>query len=406
MDLRIVYLLDSNEPWTRYCTLVDILDFPEGDPEVESARQEMMAHPQIQELIGKAGTWPGYPLKRHNDARHPLYAISTLADFGLQADDPGIEDIISRVMKHTSSEGMLETQVLIPRAFGGTDKEDWTWLLCDSPTLLYSLLTFQGADQANLAPAVNYLSELVYENGWHCTASPDLGKFKGPGRREEPCPIANIYALKSLGVRTVISVSAVGSLREQIEPRHFVVPDQLIDRTRGTRRSTFCGDGVVVHTGFGDPFCPVLRDVLVESARDAGTVVHPGGTLVVMEGPAFSTRAESFLYRSWGASIIGMTALPEAKLAREAGLCYAILAMSTDYDVWHETEEDVTIETVIANVQANAENARKILGLALGRLESTDLSGCDCCAGSDTVMTSPQRRNPRKMEDISLILER
>jgi hypothetical protein len=213
MDLRIAYLLDSNEPWTRYRTLVDILDFPEGDPEVESARQEMMAHPQVQELIGKAGTWPGYPLKRHNDARHPLYAISTLADFGLQADDPGIEDIISRVVKHTSPEGMLETQVLIPRAFGGTDKEDWTWLLCDSPTLLYSLLTFQGADQANLAPAVNFLSELVYENGWHCTASPDLGKFKGPGRREEPCPIANVYALKSLSTadRKYVKASKIGT---------------------------------------------------------------------------------------------------------------------------------------------------------------------------------------------------
>jgi 5'-methylthioadenosine phosphorylase len=217
---------------------------------------------------------------------------------------------------------------------------------------------------------------------------------------------ANIYALKALGVRTVVSVSAVGSLRQQIEPRHFVIPDQLIDRTKGVRRSTFYGDGVVAHASFGDPFCTRLREVLIECSRSAGVIVHPGGSLVVMEGPAFSTRAESFLYRSMDASIIGMTALPEAKLAREAGICYAILAMSTDYDVWHETEEDVTIETVLANVEANAENARKILARVLKSLEDLDLSGCACCAGSDTVMTSPDHRSPQRMKELRIVLER
>ncbi len=217
---------------------------------------------------------------------------------------------------------------------------------------------------------------------------------------------ANIYALKALGVRTVIAVSAVGSLRQQIEPRHFVVPDQLMDRTKGVRQSTYFGDGVVSHASFGDPFCSSLRDVLIESSREAGVMVHPGGTLVVMEGPAFSTRAESFFYRSLGAAVIGMTALPEAKLAREAGICYAILAMSTDYDVWHETEEDVTINAVIANVQANAENAMKILVGILGKLENLDLSACACCAGSDTVMTAPEKRNPEKMKELRVVLER
>jgi 5'-methylthioadenosine phosphorylase len=217
---------------------------------------------------------------------------------------------------------------------------------------------------------------------------------------------ANIYALKSLGVRTVIAVSAVGSLQQQIEPRHFVVPDQLLDRTKGVRRCTFYGDGIVSHSSFGEPFCDCVRGVLIESCREAGAAVHPGGTLVVMEGPAFSTRAESFLYRSMGASVIGMTALPEAKLAREAGICYAILAMSTDYDVWHEYEEDVTIETVLANVQANVDNARTILGIALGKLGSMDLSGCGCCAGSDTVMTAPEKRNPEKMMELRVVLER
>jgi len=199
---------------------------------------------------------------------------------------------------------------------------------------------------------------------------------------------ANIYAMKASGVRTIISASAVGSLKLQIEPRHFVIPDQLFDRT------------------FGDPFCERLRSILIAAARDNGSVVHPGGTMVVMEGPAFSTRAESLFYRSTDAAIIGMTALPEAKLAREAGICYAIMAMSTDYDVWHETEEDVTIETVIANVQANLENARAILGRALHMLEERDDGECGCCAGSDTIMTAVERRSPRKMEDLRVILER
>ena len=200
----------------------------------------------------------------------------------------------------------------------------------------------------------------------------------GVGHRLLPHEIparANIHALKQLGVEVIISVSAVGSLREEIEPLHMVIPDQLIDRTRG-RESTFFGNGVVAHIGFADPFCPALRDTLSACTHEAGATVHESGALVVIEGPAFSTRAESNLYRAWGASIIGMTALPEAKLAREAELCYGVLACSTDYDVWHDTEGDVTAEMIVANLLRNVEVSRRAVRLALTRLPDSRECGC------------------------------
>ena len=200
----------------------------------------------------------------------------------------------------------------------------------------------------------------------------------GTGHRILPGELpaqANIWALKSIGVEFIISVSAVGSLREDIEPLHMVVPDQLIDRTRG-RSSTFFGEGMVAHIGFADPFCPALRQAVTESTREALATVHSGGTLVVIEGPAFSTRAESFLYRQWGADIIGMTALPEAKLAREAEICFAMLACSTDYDCWHETHEDVTADMIVANLLKNVEVSRRAVRLALQRLPSPRECGC------------------------------
>ena len=200
----------------------------------------------------------------------------------------------------------------------------------------------------------------------------------GVGHRILPSEIparANIHALKQLGVEFILSVSAVGSLREDIEPLHMVVPDQLIDRTRG-RASTFFGEGIVAHIAFADPFCPELRTLLAEVTHEAGATVHRGGTLVVIEGPAFSTRAESNLYRSWGADIIGMTALPEAKLAREAEICYAILACSTDYDVWHDTHEDVSAEMIVANLLRNVQLSRNAVSLALQRLP--DIRNCGC----------------------------
>ena len=200
----------------------------------------------------------------------------------------------------------------------------------------------------------------------------------GVGHRILPSEIpvrANIWALKSLGVEFVFAVSAVGSLREEIAPLHMVIPDQLIDRTRG-RVNTFFGEGIVAHVAFAEPFCPELRALLSATTREAGATVHDSGTLVVMEGPAFSTRAESNLYRSWGAHAIGMTALPEAKLAREAEMCYATLACATDYDVWHDTHEDVSAEMIVANLLKNVAVSRQAVRLALGRLPAERACSC------------------------------
>lgn len=210
----------------------------------------------------------------------------------------------------------------------------------------------------------------------------------GPGHRYSPTDLpyrANVYALKALGVTHLMSISAVGSLREELPPRTRVVPDQIVDRTL-QRPRTFFGDGVVAHVGLGDPYCRLLRAAL-EGAGDANnTPVYAGGTYICIEGPQFSTRAESNLYRSWGASVIGMTAMPEARLAREAELCYAILALVTDYDVWHEEEADVSVEMVLGHLRANAEAAGGIVrALAEGGLPDRE---CGCSTALDgAVMT-------------------
>jgi 5'-methylthioadenosine phosphorylase len=212
----------------------------------------------------------------------------------------------------------------------------------------------------------------------------------GAGHRFSPTELpvrAAIWAFKDLGVEYLISVSAVGSLRERIAPLDLIIPDQLIDRTRN-RSSTFFGEGVVAHVSMADPFCPHLADTLYESATGAGATVHKGGTLVVIEGPAFSTRAESELYRQWGADIIGMTALPEAKLAREAEICYATIACCTDYDVWHLSEEDVTVELVVQNLLRNVETAKQVVRGAARSLPPRD--GCPCVhALRDAIITDP-----------------
>lgn len=194
----------------------------------------------------------------------------------------------------------------------------------------------------------------------------------GKGHRLSPSEVpsqANIYALKSLGVEHIISVSACGSLREELAPLDVVIPDQIFDRTKGIRPSTFFGDGLVVHISFADPFCSELSDVLFRAAQQAGANVHRGGTFVVMEGPQFSTKAESDLYRRWGFDLIGMTALPEAKLAREAEICYATLAMVTDYDVWRTPEESVTVELVVQNLAKNVATAQAIVRAAIGEID-------------------------------------
>ena len=200
----------------------------------------------------------------------------------------------------------------------------------------------------------------------------------GPGHRILPGELparANVYALKTLGVEIIVGVSAVGSLREDIEPLHLVVPDQLIDRTRG-RPATFFGEGLVAHIAFADPFCPEVRPALVTAGRQAGATAHNGGTYVAIEGPAFSTRAESNLYRTCGADVIGMTALPEAKLAREAEICYAMLACATDYDCWHEDEADVSAELIVANLRKNVAVSQETLRLFLRRLPADRRCGC------------------------------
>ncbi len=225
----------------------------------------------------------------------------------------------------------------------------------------------------------------------------------GRGHRISPTEIpvrANLWALKSLGVEWVISVSAVGSLREDIAPRDLVIPDQLFDRTK-SRVNSFFEQGIVVHCTFAEPFCPTLSKLLLDAARELGDVkVHAGGTYVCMEGPFFSTRAESHVYRKLGMDIIGMTALPEAKLAREAELCYATIACATDYDCWHESEESVTVEMVIGHLNANVTNAQRILRLIAQKIPSThtDLP-CGCAQALATAIVTDPKLIPAEVKD-------
>jgi 5'-methylthioadenosine phosphorylase len=186
---------------------------------------------------------------------------------------------------------------------------------------------------------------------------------------------ANLYGLKVLGVEYILSASAVGSLKEEYKPLDLVIPDQFFDRTRG-RISTFFGDGLVAHVGFAHPFCGSLSGIAVRSAEEAGATVHKGGAYVCMEGPQFSTLAESRLYRSWGMDIIGMTNLQEAKLAREAEICYTTIALVTDYDCWHPDHDHVTVDMIIANLTQNSKTAQQVIAGAVGYLpfERT----CEC----------------------------
>jgi len=218
----------------------------------------------------------------------------------------------------------------------------------------------------------------------------------GAGHRILPHEInyrANIFAMKSLGVEWLISLSAVGSMREEIRPGDMVIVDQFIDRTQG-RPSTFFGDGIAAHVSFGKPVSPVLAGILhdaaVETLAGSEVRVHRGGTYLVMNGPQFSTRAESDLHRSWGIAVIGMTNMPEAKLAREAEISYATIALATDYDCWHDSEEEVSVEAVIAVVMQNAANARRVIAAAVPRIPAQH----DCIAATalkNAIMTAPER---------------
>ena len=204
----------------------------------------------------------------------------------------------------------------------------------------------------------------------------------GRGHRFLPSEVnyrANIYGMKQLGVEQIISVSAVGSMKEEIVPGHIVIPDQFFDRTQGKRASTFFGAGVVGHVQFADPICGELAAILAEASVQVGASVHRGGTYLCIEGPNFSTRAESKIYRSWGVDIIGMTNVPEARLAREAEICYGTVALATDYDCWHEGHDDVSVEAVIAIIKQNVATAREIIRAASQRIaEERKKRDCGC----------------------------
>ena len=227
----------------------------------------------------------------------------------------------------------------------------------------------------------------------------------GRGHRLLPSELnfrANIYGFKSLGAEWILSASAVGSMREDVKPRDILIPDQFFDRTKA-RASTFFGDGLVVHVAFADPTCQALGESLYRAAREEGATVHRGGTYLCMEGPQFSTRAESRIYRSWGVDVIGMTNIQEAKLAREAEICYATLALVTDYDVWHETEEDVTVGGVVAILLENAAMAKAILRRAVRVLPTTRTCPCPH-ALRDAIITARDRIPAATRERLRLLV--
>jgi 5'-methylthioadenosine phosphorylase len=227
----------------------------------------------------------------------------------------------------------------------------------------------------------------------------------GRGHRLLPSELnfrANVYGMKQLGVEWLIGVASVGSLREDIAPGHLVVPDQFIDRTP-RRVSTFFGNGIVAHVAFGDPCCAVLGAALLDAAREAGAAVHAGGTYVCMEGPQFSTRAESLLYRQWGADVIGMTNLQEAKLAREAEICFATLALATDYDCWHESAADVVVGDILRVLSDNVALAQRVITGAAPRLRAP--RRCPCARALEHAIVTERTRIPEAVKrELNLII--
>lgn len=227
----------------------------------------------------------------------------------------------------------------------------------------------------------------------------------GRGHRISPSELnfrANIYGFKSLGVERIISLSAVGSLKEEHRPLDFVIPDQFFDRTRG-RASTFFGEGLVAHISFADPVCPQLAQLLHRCCLAEGVSAKLGGTYLCMEGPAFSTKAESNLYRSWGMDVIGMTNLQEAKLAREAEICYVTVAMVTDYDCWHPNHDAVTVEQIIATLNKNAENAARVVRAAVAAMP--EQRECKCgSALSHALITDPKAVPPETRKKLELLV--
>jgi len=271
---------------------------------------------------------------------------------------------------------------------------------------LYSMPGFEQQEEVNIetpfgAPSDNYVLGTLAGRRVAFLAR------HGRGHRISPSELnfrANIYGMKMLGVERIVSLSAVGSLKEEHRPLDFVIPDQFFDRTRG-RVSTFFGGGLVAHISFADPVCPELACLVAAACRAAGVNVHPGGTYLCMEGPAFSTKAESNVYRSWGMDVIGMTNLQEAKLAREAEICYVTIAMVTDYDCWHPDHDAVTVNDIIANLVQNAANACRVVAEAVARVPHA--RGCQCgSALSHAIITDRSLVPETTRQKLGILIEK
>jgi 5'-methylthioadenosine phosphorylase len=271
---------------------------------------------------------------------------------------------------------------------------------------LYNMEGMTGMDEAKVTTPFGEPSDAIMLG--------DVGGVRvaflprhGEGHRISPAELptkANIYALKSLGVERIIAVSAVGSLKEEIAPLDIVVPDQLIDATKG-RASTFFTDGIVGHVAFAEPFCPVLSQLALQASTKAGARVHQGGTYLVIEGPQFSTRAESQLYSSWGVDVVGMTASPEAKLAREAEMCYATLAIVTDYDCWHPGHESVTAEMILTNLRKGVDTVKRVLKLLLPSIP--ERRDCACASAlKHALVTDAKYVSETKKKELELLIGR
>ncbi len=271
---------------------------------------------------------------------------------------------------------------------------------------LYRMSDLEDVEEVELETPFGRPSDLIMLGtlrGIRVAFLPRHGRYHQHSPSQVPAR-ANFWALKQLGVRWVVSVSAVGSLRETIRPLDFVVPDQVIDRTVRRARSFFDEAGLVVHVALDEPFCPELRRALIQAAIEAGPKVHDRGTYICIEGPQFSTKAESRLYRSWGLDVIGMTAMPEARLAREAELCFAVLALVTDYDVWHSEEEPVNVAVVIQRLQQNVDAAQRTLRALVDRLQ--ELPGqCSCGSALEhAIVTRPEAVSREIRQRFALLL--
>jgi 5'-methylthioadenosine phosphorylase len=271
---------------------------------------------------------------------------------------------------------------------------------------LYEMLGLTGIRVVSIATPFGMPSDDIVLGTLEATQTAFLPRH-GRGHRFTPSEVpyrANVWALKKLGCGFVLSVSATGSMKEEIAPGDLVVVDQFIDRTVA-RTNTFFGDGVVAHVGFSDPTCETLRQMVLSSARATQTPTHDGGTYICIEGPTFSTKAESRLFRSWGVSVVGMTNLPEARLAREAGMSYATLALATDYDCWHESEEAVSVEAVVAVLQKNVGVAREVVrGTARLLADQPQLRSPFESAAQGAVMTSQTALRADTMKKLQLLL--